>query len=83
MICEELRGAGYPVLYSTDSNGGIYLAATEKEIEDGLVKLENLAMSILSEKAALRRALERMRESSVQKSLFETKEDGQPSQVVI
>jgi len=70
-MAEEARLAGIPLLYSTDANaGGLYLAETEREIEDGIDKLTRLAVSILRERRALKLALKKSRESVRQKELF-------------
>lgn len=70
-MAEEARLGGVPVLYSTDANaGGLYLAQTDTEIEQGIEKLNRLAMSILRERGALRRALKARRAKVEQKDLF-------------
>ena len=68
---EEARLAGIPLLYSTDAiAGGLYLAETEREIEDGIDKLTRLAVSILRERRALKLALKERRAKVEQRSLW-------------
>ncbi len=70
-MAEEARLAGIPVIYSTDANeGGYYLAETEREIEAGVEKLERLALSILRQRSALKRALKDQRAKVQQRELF-------------
>lgn len=70
-MAEEARLAGIPILYNTDPRrGGLYLAETEREIEDGIEKLTRFAVSILRERRALKLALKKRRESVRQKELF-------------
>jgi hypothetical protein len=67
---EQARLAGTAVCYSTSAtNGGLYLAANEQEVEEALRKLERLALSILRERSALKRARRRMLETGVQREL--------------
>jgi hypothetical protein len=70
-MAEEARLAGIPILYSTDANhGGIFLADSAQEIEEGINKLTRLALSILRERSALKRALKKRLESVEQRQLF-------------
>lgn len=70
-MSEEARLAGIPILYNTDSRrGGIYLAENEVEIQEGIDKMTRLALSLLRERSALKRALKKSRESVRQKQLF-------------
>ncbi|MHC4176027.1 MAG: hypothetical protein ACYSWU_00885 [Planctomycetota bacterium] len=72
-LAEEARLAGVPILYSTDAkSGGIFLADTGQEIEEGIDKLTRLALSILRERSALKRALKKRREKVEQRELFGT-----------
>lgn len=71
LMAEEARLEGIPILYSTDAkSGGIYLADTVQETEEGVEKLTRLALSILRERSALRRALKKRREKVEQRELF-------------
>lgn len=68
---EELRLEGVPIGYSTDSeDGGLYLCTSPSEIKDVLAKLRRLALSILREYSAVKRALVKAEEAQVQKELF-------------
>jgi len=70
-MAEDARLAGIPLLYSTDAKaGGLYLAETEREIEDGIDKLTRLAVSILRERRALKLALKEQRAKVQQRELF-------------
>lgn len=70
-MAEDARLAGIPLLYSTDATaGGLYLAETDREIEDGIDKLTRLAVSILRERRALKRALKEQRSKVEQRELF-------------
>ncbi len=70
-LAEESRLAGVPILYNTDSRrGGIYLAENEAEIQDGIDMMTRLALSLLRERSALKRALKKRRESVAQRELF-------------
>lgn len=70
-MAEEARLAGVPILYSTHkSRGGIFLAGTEAEIEDGIEKMTRMALTILRERSALRRALNARRGKVEQAELF-------------
>lgn len=71
-MAEEARLAGVPILYSTHSKrGGIFLAHNEAEIETGIEMLNRLALSILRERGALRRALKDRRAKIEQRDLFQ------------
>ena len=70
-MAEDARLAGVPILYSTVKRvGGIYLAETEQEIEDGIEKMKRLAISILRERSALKRALKERQAKVEQRDLF-------------
>jgi len=70
-MSEESRLAGIPILYNTDSRrGGIFLAETDEEIQDGIDKMTRLALSLLRERSALKRALKKRRERVEQRELF-------------
>ncbi len=70
-MAEEARLAGVPILYSTDKKrGGIFLAKTEAEIEDGIERMNRMALSILRERGALRRALKERLAKLAQRDLF-------------
>ena len=70
-MAEEARLAGVPILYNTDSRrGGIYLAENDDEVQDGIDKMTRLALSLLRERSALKRALKKRRESVAQRQLW-------------
>ena len=70
-MAQEARLGGTPLLYSTDAKaGGLYLAKTEAEVEAGIEKMKRLAISILRERSALRRALKERRAKLEQAELF-------------
>lgn len=70
-MAEEARLEGIPILYSTNKNrGGIFISKNEAEIEAGIDKMKRMALTLLRERSALKRALVKRREKVEQSDLF-------------
>ncbi len=70
-MAEEARLDGIPVLYSTNKKrGGIFITADAAETEAGIEKMKRMALTLLRERSALKRALKERQEKMEQSDLF-------------